>query len=47
METAISNIMKDNIVKMFDKYRGDDDRIFINSVIPEEEQKKAENIEKD
>lgn len=42
METAVSRVMMAEIQKLFDKYGSDSKKIYINSIIPEEEQKKAE-----
>jgi hypothetical protein len=36
MNTAISRIMEAEIVKVFEKNSEDHDKIFINSIIPEE-----------
>lgn len=42
METAVSRVMMQDLKELFNKYGSKTAELAINSVIPEEEQKKAE-----
>ena len=41
VDTAISNIMMNDLKKMFDKDLSSNHKLYVNSIIPDEEQKKA------
>ena len=42
MDTAVSRVMMNQVEKLFDKYANENSKLYINSIIPENEQEEAQ-----